>query len=83
MVLTRNQIQNLTREELIEKLLKLSDISDQLKALKDRFNTFTAKYEELKSDMSITKNCNTLLYLRIIQQELHPVNNTQCRRREY
>lgn len=44
MMITGNQIQNLTREELIEKLLKLSDISNQSKALKDKFYSFTAKY---------------------------------------
>ena len=58
MVLTRSQIENLTREELIEELLQISDISCQLKALNDRFDTFAAKHEELKSDLLITKNFN-------------------------
>ena len=61
MVLTRNHIENLTREELIEELLQISYISCQLKDLNDRFDTFAAKHEELKSDFLITKNCNTLL----------------------
>ena len=59
MVLKRSQIENLTREELIEELLQISDISCQLKALNDRFDTFTVKPEELKFDLLITKNCNT------------------------
>ena len=67
MVLTRSQIENLTREELIEELLQISDISCQLKALNDRFGTFDAKHEKLKSYLLITKNCNTLLRQRIIQ----------------
>ena len=58
MVLTRSQIENLTREELIEELLQISDISCQLTALNDRFDTFAAKHEELKSDLLITKNFN-------------------------
>ena len=70
MVLARSQIQNLTKElirkELIEELLQISGISCQLKALNDRFDTFAAKHEELKSDLLITRNCNTLLHQRII-----------------
>ena len=48
MVFTRSQIENLTREELIEELLQISDVSCQLKALNDRFDTFAAKHEELR-----------------------------------
>ena len=62
MVLTGSQIENSTRVELIEELLEISDISCQLKALNGRFDTFVAKHEELKSDLLITKNCNTLLH---------------------
>ena len=72
----------MTREELIEELLQISDISCQLKALNDRFDTFAAKHEELKSDLLITKNCNTLLLQRIIQLERNAVNNAQYHRKE-
>ena len=82
MVLTRNQIQNLTREELFEELLQISDISYQLTALNDRFDFFSAKHEELKSDLLITKNCNTLLLQGIIQLERNAVNNAQYHQRE-
>ena len=44
MVLARRRIENFTREKLIEELLQISDISCQLKALNDRFDTFTAKH---------------------------------------
>ena len=46
-MLTRSQIESLTREELIEELLQISDISCQLKALNDRFDTFVVKHEGL------------------------------------
>ena len=82
MMLTRSQIENLTREELVEELLQISDISRQLKALNDRFNTFAAKHEELKSYLLLTRNCNTLLHQRIIQLEQNAVNNAQYHRRE-
>ena len=81
-MLTRVQIENLTREELTEELLQIFDISCQLKALSDRFNTFSAKHEELKSDLLITKNSNTLLHQRIIQLERNAVNNVLYHRRE-
>ena len=60
MVLARSQIQNLTKElirkELIEELRQISGISCQLKALNDRFDTFAAKHEELKSDLKSDNN---------------------------
>ena len=82
MVLTKSQIENLTGEELIEELLQISNISCQLKALNDRFDNLSAKHEELKSDLLITRNCNTLLHQRIIQLERHAVSNAQYHRRE-
>ena len=55
MVLTRSEIKNLTRKELMEKLLNLSDIGNLLKVFNHRFNTLTAKCEELKSESSQQK----------------------------
>ena len=86
MVLTRSRIENLTREELIKELLQISDISSQLKCLNDRFDTFAGKHEELKSDLLITKNCNTLLQQRsstVIQLERNVVSNAQYHWREF
>ena len=57
MVFTRSQIQNLSREKLIEEIVKFSDIADWLKELTNKFDNFLTKYEELKSDFSVvTKN---------------------------
>ena len=69
-MLTRNQTENLTREELIEELLQISDISCQLKALNDRSDNSAAKH-----DLLITKNCNTLLHRQIIQLERNAAIN--------
>ena len=80
MVLTRSQIENFTGDELTEALPQLSDISCQLKALNDRFDTFAAKHGDLKSDLLITKNCNTLLDQRIIQIERNAVKNCHYHR---
>ena len=43
MVFTRRQIENLRREELREELAKLSDITDRLKDLTDKFDNFFKK----------------------------------------
>ena len=80
-VFTRSQIENLSREELI-KLVKLSDITDRLKELTDKFNNFSRKYKELKSDLVVTKKCNSLLHSRIVQLEKNAVSNAQYHRRE-
>ena len=77
MVPTRSRIENLTREELTEELLQISDISCQLKALNDRFDTFTGEHEELQSDWLIAKNFNTLIHQRIVQLDRNAVNNAQ------
>ena len=78
-MLTRSQIENLTREKLIEQLLQLSGISNQLKVSNDKFDTFA---EGLKSDSLITNNCNTLLHQCTIQLKRNAVNNAQYHRRE-
>ena len=59
MVFTRSQIENLSREELIEELL----LWDRLKDLTDKFDNFSKKYEELKSDLVVTKKYNSLFIL--------------------
>ena len=43
MVFTTSEIENLSREELIDELVKFSDITDQLKELTDEFNNFSKK----------------------------------------
>ena len=40
MVLTRAQVDDLSREELIEEFLMFSDITDQLNGLNSRFKNF-------------------------------------------
>ena len=49
MVFTRSQIENLSREELIEEVVKFSDIPVWLNELTDKFDSSSKKYKELKS----------------------------------
>ena len=82
MVFTKNQIENMTREKLIEGLLKFSNISNQLKSLNDNFDSSTVKYENMESKVSLTKNHDTCLHHDIIQLERNAVNNAQYHRGE-
>ena len=72
MLFTRSQIENLNREELIEELVKFSDITDQLKELTDTFDNFSKKDEELKSDSVVTKKCNSVIF------SYHPIRKECC-----
>ena len=82
MVFTRSQIENLCRQELIEELVKLSDIADRLKEIKDKFDNFSKMYEELKSDLVISKRFNSLLYSHIVQLEQSSLRNAQYPRKK-
>ena len=82
MILTRAQADNLSREELIEELLKFSDITDKLNGLNNRFDDFIKKYDELNSELLISKNCNSLLLKRITNLERNALNNAKYVRRE-
>ena len=82
MVLTRPQVDNLLREELIKELLKFSDINDKLNGLNSRFEDFIKKYNELNSELLISKNCNSQLLKQITSLECNALNNAQYVRKE-
>ena len=82
MVFTRAQLETLCREELVEELIKCSNVTDQLKILTDWFDDFVGKYNKLQSELIISKNCNSSLVNRIINLERNALSNTQCIRRE-
>ena len=69
MVFKRAQLDTLSREELVEELIKCSNIADQIKTPTERFNEFVGKYEKLQSELIISKNCNSLLVNCIINLE--------------
>ena len=73
MVGTRSQLENLSKDELIDEVLSLenfnNDINVKFSELNDRFNDFEAKYEMVNSNLLITRRCNDLLVERITQLE--------------
>ena len=64
MIRTRSQLENLSKNELIDEVLSLenfkNDINVKFSELNDYFNDFEAKYEMINSNMSITRRCNDL-----------------------
>ena len=54
------------RDELVEELLKLSDVSSKLSELTEKFNNFVSKHDKVYSELQIPRNCNSLLLQRII-----------------
>ena len=64
MVRTRSQLENLSKDELIDEVLSLEnfkyDINVKFSELNDRFNDFEAKYEMVNSNLSITRRLMTL-----------------------
>ena len=86
MVRTRSQLENLSKDELIDEVLSLenfkNDINVKFSELNDRFNDFEAKYEMVNSNLLITRRCNDLLLERITQLERNNLNNAQYTRRE-
>ena len=77
MVRTRSQLENLSKEELIDELISVEDISSKLSDLTSHFDDFLRRYEILSSELTVSKNCNCLLGERIVQLEKNAVNNAQ------
>ena len=86
MVRTRSQLENLSKDELIDEVLSLenfnNDINVKFSELNDRFNDFEAKYEMVNSNLLITRRCNDVLVERITQLERNNLNNAQYTRKE-
>ena len=77
MVRTRSQLENLSKEELIEELITVDGITSKISDLTNRFDDFFRRFE-----VAITKNCSRLLTQRVVQLERNAVTNAQYHRRE-
>ena len=85
MVSTRSELKSLSKEELIDELLSVKDISyihSKLSNLTSRFDDFLRWHEILNSELIDIKNCNRLLSERIVGLEKNAVSNAQYHRRE-
>ena len=77
MVRTRSQLENISKEELIDTLISAEDISSKLSDLTSRFDGFLRQSEILNSELAVSKNCNHLLTERIVQLESNAIINAQ------
>ena len=77
MNLTRSQLENLLKEELMDELIIVKDISSKLSDLTSCFDNFLRWYEILNSELTVSKNCNCLLTERIVRWERKAVSNSQ------
>ena len=86
MVRTRSQLENLSKDELIDEVLSLenfkNDINMKFSELNDCFNDFESKYEMVNSNLLIIRRCNDLLLEHITQLERNNLDNAQYNRRE-
>ena len=82
MVFTRNQTENMSRDELVEEPLKLSYVSSKLSEPTEKINDFVSKYDKVYSELQISRNCNNYLLQRIILLERNVVTDSQYHRRE-
>ena len=81
-VLTRSQIENMSHEELVENLVAMSDVSSQIQSLATKFSNLMEKFDQVSSELSITKNVNSLLRERIVTLEKNQLSISQYQRRE-
>ena len=82
MVLTRNQYENMPKEELIEQLVSLDETTAKLLEVTKRFEEFPDKYKTLHSQLKMTQNCNSFLLEHVYQLEHNAVSNSQDHKRE-
>ena len=66
MVVTRSQLENLSKDELIDRLLQVQNIEDELELFNKRFDDFLGKYNEFHSELQVSTNCSNLLRNRVI-----------------
>ena len=66
MVVTRSQLENLSKDELINRLLEVENIEDKLEHLNKWFDDFVGKNNGLYSELQVSRNCSNL-YNQVIE----------------
>ena len=82
MVVTRSQIESMSREELVEELLAASDVASQISSLDKKLNDLLTKFDQVSSELIVVKNVNKHLMDRITSLERQQLNTSQYQRRE-
>ena len=86
MVRTRSQLENLSKYELNDEVLRFenfkNNVNSKLSQLNDRLNDFEAKHQIVNSNFSISRRCNEVLLELTAQLEGNNLNNAQYNRTE-
>ena len=77
MIRTRSLLEHLSKDELIDELLSIKDISSKVANLMTQFDNFFRTFEILSSELAVSRNCNCLLSETNIQLERNAVNSAQ------
>ena len=80
-VLTRKQLEKLTKEKLIDELLTVNSIHEDLSNITSRFDEFLEN-AQVESELAISKNCTKLLSKEIETLQRNALNSLQYLRRE-
>ena len=80
-VLTRKQLEKLTKEKLIDELLTVNSIHEDLSNITSRFDEFLENVQ-VRSELAISKNCTKLLSKQIETLQGNALDSLQYLRRE-
>ena len=80
-VLTRKQLEKLTKEELIDELLTLNSIHEDLANQTSRFDESLEKYARVESELSVSKICTKLLSKQIKTLQRNALDSSEYFRR--
>ena len=76
-VLTRKQLEKLSKEKLIDELLTVNSIHEDLAKLTSRFAKFLEKYVRVESELEVSKNCTKLLSKQIETLQRNALDSLQ------
>ena len=80
-VLTRKQLEKLTKEKLIDELLTVNSIHEDLSNITSRFDEFLEN-AQVKSELAISQKCTKLLSKQIETLQRNALDSLQYLRRE-
>ena len=81
-VLTRKQLEKLSKEELIDELLTVNSIHEDLAKLTSRFDEFLENYAQVEPELEVSKNCMKLLSKQIETLQRNALDSSENLRRE-
>ena len=58
MVFTKSELNDLSKEELIEELLSFDNLSEKINDLTKKMDDFATKFDRAFSELQISKTCN-------------------------